>query len=159
MLALVGFLGLTLLVGAADAVVTATGVHTWYLSLNQPLGTPPNWLFGPAWAALYVAVAVAAWLVWRGGTSLLGERRTRSALRLWGWQLLFNACWTPAFFGLHSPPLAMLVILALVALIVATVRAFAPVSRTAAMLMLPYLAWSCYAGYLTAGFWLLNPNA
>ncbi len=159
LLALVGFLGLTLLVGAADGVVTATGVHTWYLSLTQPPGTPPNWVFGPVWSALYAMVAVAAWLVWRSGASRAGERRSRPALRLWGWQLLFNAAWTPAFFGLHSPPLALAVILALVALIVATMRAFAPVSRNAALLMLPYLAWTCYASYLTAGFLYLNPHA
>ena len=158
-----------MLVGAADAVVTATGVRTWYLSLAQPPGTPPNWLFGPVWTVLYVTIAVAAWLVWRGGLRRDGlwsgvawrgvARDTRPALRLWGWQLLFNAAWTPAFFGLHSPPLAMAVILALLALVVATVRAFAPVNRNAARLMLPYLAWNCYAAYLTAGFLYLNPHA
>lgn len=159
LLTLVGFLGLTLLVGAADAAVTATAVHSWYLSLTQPPGTPPNWLFGPVWTVLYAMIAVAAWLVWRRGVTAGGEQRTRPALRLWGWQLLANAAWTPAFFGLHSTGLAVAVIVVLLALIVATVRGFARISRPAALLMLPYLAWSCYAGYLSAGFLWLNPHA
>ncbi len=150
--------------GAADGVVAASGVHGWYLSLDQPPGTPPTWLFGPVWTVLYAMIAVAAWQVWRrglrpNGSWRSGERSVRPALRLWGWQLLFNAAWTPAFFGLHSPPLALATAMALVTCIVATARAFAPVSRLAALLMLPYLAWSCYAAYLTAGFVYLNPHA
>jgi len=159
LLTLVGFLGLTLLVGAADAAITATSVHGWYLSLTQPPGTPPNWLFGPVWTVLYAMIAVAAWLVWRRGVTSGGEQRTRPALRLWGWQLLANAAWTPAFFGLHSTVLAVAVIAVLVVLIAVTARAFARISRPAALLMLPYLAWSCYAAYLSAGFLWLNPHA
>ena len=66
---------------------------------------PPGWLFGPVWTTLYVMIGAAAWLVWRrtGG-------RQRGALRLWGWQLLVNAAWSPAFFGLHSPALGLFIL-------------------------------------------------
>ena len=144
-----GFLGLSLLVALSAGAVTATSVHTWYLSLRRPPGTPPNWVFGPVWTTLYLMMAGAAWLVWRR----TGGGR---ALRLWGWQLLANALWTPAFFGLRLPGLALLVMGALVVLLGRTVRIFGRIVPLAALLLLPYCVWVLYATYLTAGFWWLN---
>ncbi len=144
-----GFVGLCLLVGAAAGAITATSVRTWYLSLTPPPLTPPNWVFGPVWGTLYVLIGVAGWLVWRRA----GATR---AIRLWGWQLLLNALWTPAFFGLHRTDVGLLVLLGLLGLIVWTTRTFYRVSRPAAVLMLPYLAWAGFATYLNAGFWWLN---
>jgi tryptophan-rich sensory protein len=69
-----------------------------------------------------------------------------------------NAAWTPAFFAVRSPPLAIAVSIVLLTLIVFTMRSFARVRRPAAWLMAPYLAWTCYATYLTIGFWWLNPS-
>jgi tryptophan-rich sensory protein len=149
-LALVGFVGLCLLVGGADAALVNGSVHGWYASLARPPATPPNWLFGPVWTVLYVMLGVAGWLVWRRA----GAARP---LRLWGWQLAANALWTPAFFGLHNPPLALAVILVLLVLIAATMRSFVRINRVAVWLMLPYLAWCGYATYLNVGFWWLNP--
>jgi tryptophan-rich sensory protein len=149
-LALVGFIGLCLLVGLVGGSMTARAVHSWYPRLHAPPGTPPNWVFAPVWTALYVMIGTAGWRVWRR----LGAARP---LRLWGWQLLANALWAPAFFGLHSPALAMGILVVLLALIALTVRRFRRVDRTAAALMLPYGAWCLYAAYLTAGFLLLNP--
>ena len=104
-LALVGFVGLCLLVAAADGSIVAGAARGWYLSLNRPPGTPPNWVFAAVWTALYAMIGLAGWLVWR---RTVGTR----ALRLWGWQLAANAFWTPAFFALHSPPLAFAICLA-----------------------------------------------
>ncbi len=148
-LALVGFVGLCLLVGAVDGSMTARMLHGWYGRLHAPPGTPPNWAFAPVWTALYVMIGVAAWLVWRR----LGAGQP---LRLWGWQLAANALWVPAFFGLQSPALALGVMGLLLVLIGFTVRSFRRVHRLAAVLMLPYGAWCLYATYLNAGFLLLN---
>jgi translocator protein len=148
-LALVGFIGLCLLVGAVDGSMTVRAIHVWYAKLQAPPGTPPNWAFVPVWTALYVMIGTAAWLVWRR----LGGGRP---LRLWGWQLAANALWAPAFFGLHSPALALGVMVVLLVLIGFTIRAFRRVHRPAAALMLPYGAWCLYAAYLNAGFLLLN---
>jgi translocator protein len=150
-LALVGFVGLCFLVAAVDGSIVTGLPRAWYLSLARPPGTPPNWMFGAVWTGLYTLVGVAGWLVWRRGT-------TTRPLRLWGWQLAANACWTPAFFGLHSPRLALAVILVLLVLIVLTMHAFWKVRRLAAWLMAPYLAWTGYATYLNVGFWWLNPS-
>ena len=150
-LALVGFVGLCLLVAAADGSIVAGAARGWYLSLNRPPGTPPNWVFAAVWTALYAMIGLAGWLVWR---RTVGTR----ALRLWGWQLAANAFWMPAFFALHSPPLAFAICLVLLGLIALTLRAFLPLRPAAAWLMAPYLAWTGYVTYLTAGFWWLNPS-
>ena len=146
-----GFVGLCLLVGAAGGTLIAGTAWGWFLSLTHPPGMPPSWLFAPVWTCLYALMGVAAWLVWRRA---IGAR----ALRAWGWQLAANAFWVPAFFALHSPLLALAVSLVLLVLIVVTIRAFAASLPVAAWLMAPYLAWSVYVAYLTAGFWWLNPN-
>jgi benzodiazapine receptor len=148
-LALVGFVGLCLLVGAVGGSMTARAVQTWYTTLQAPPGTPPNWAFAPVWAALYVMIGIAGWLVWKR----LGASRP---LRLWGWQLAANALWAPAFFGLHSLSLAMSVMVVLLLLLGLTIRTFRWVHRPAAALMVPYAAWCLYAAYLNAGFLLLN---
>ena len=149
-LALIGFVGLPLLVGGASGSLTAAAVREWYPSLIPPPGRPPNWLFAPVWTALYIAMGVAAWRVWRQVVP------HQAALRLWGWQLLANALWTPAFFGLHSPGLGLVVIVPLWGLIVLTLRSFVRLDRVAAALLVPYLLWTSYATYLNAGFWWLN---
>lgn len=134
--------------------ITAGSVRTWYPTLARPPGTPPNWVFGPVWTTLYVLIAVSAWLVWRRTAEL--PAKAYPALRLWGWQLGLNALWTPAFFGLHSTGLGLLVIVPLLAAVALTIRAFAGVERRAALLLVPYAGWVLYAAYLNAGFWWLD---
>lgn len=129
--------------------MTGRALHHWYLALIAPPGTPPNWVFAPVWTMLYVMIGVAAWLVWKR----LGASRP---LQIWGWQLAANALWAPAFFGLHSPGLAMCVMLLLLLLIARTIRSFRRVRRGAGLLMLPYFGWCLYAAYLNAGFLILN---
>ncbi len=149
-LALIGFVGLCLLAGAVGGSMTMRAIPHWYVVLRAPPGTPPNWVFAPVWATLYVMIGVAGWLVWRR----LGAA---PPLRLWGWQLAANALWAPAFFGLQSPAFAMGVMIVLLLLVALTIRAFRPVNRVAALLMIPYAAWCLYAAYLNAGFLILNP--
>ena len=110
-------------------------------------------MFGPVWTTLYIMIGTAGWRVWR--QHMPGQQ---DALRLWGWQLLANALWTPAFFGLHSPGLALAVILVMLATLGRTIAAFRTQDRLAAGLLLPYALWSCYATYLNAGFLWLNPG-
>lgn len=148
-LALVGFIGLGLLVGAAAGALTAGSIGGWYAALIHPPGTPPNALFGPVWSVLYVLMGVAAWRIWR-------LVQAGPALRLWGWQLAVNAAWTPVFFGLHRPLAALGVLVLLLVLLGLTIRRFATIDRPAAALLVPYLLWSLYALYLNAGICWLN---
>jgi tryptophan-rich sensory protein len=151
--ALVGFIGLCLLVGATAAAFNAPAMEGWYPSLTQPPGNPPNWLFPVVWTTLFVMIGTSAWLVWWRAPQ--GRRQT-AALTLWGWQLLLNAAWSPAFFGMKSPALGLMVIVPMLLLIGMTVASFARLNRTAALLLVPYLCWTSYATYLNAGFWWLN---
>jgi len=154
LLALIGFVGLALLVWAANGAITAGSARDWYASLIPPPGTPPTRLFAPVWTTLYPVMGVAAWLIWRRID--IGAERKRAALRTWGWQLLANSLWSPAFFGLHSLGLSLAVAVLLLAAVVLTIRRFMPLQPVAAALMLPYALWVGYATYLNAGFWWLN---
>ncbi len=146
-------IGVPLLVGAVGGLATTTGVREWYPSLAKPAFTPPSWLFGPVWTVLYVLMGVAFFLVWRGGHS---SRAARSAAALFGLQLLLNALWSPLFFGLRMPGLALLDILLLDAALLATVLAFFRVSSPAAWLLVPYGLWSAFASVLNFEIWRLN---
>jgi tryptophan-rich sensory protein len=144
---------LPLAVGALGGLATATSVRTWYPTLVRPSFAPPSWLFGPVWTTLYIMMGVASWLVWREG---FARPEVRGALVLYAVQLAFNLAWSWLFFGLRQPLVALVDIVILLALVALTVGRFAPVSRTAAGLLLPYLAWVGFATALNAGFWWLN---
>jgi len=122
----------------------------WYAALNKPAWNPPPWIFGPVWSLLYVMMAVAAWLVWRQ----VGWKR---ALVLYLIQLALNAAWTPIFFGAHQMGWALLEIIALWLAILLTLRSFLPISKPAAWLLTPYLAWVTFAAFLNFTLWRMNP--
>lgn len=97
-------------------------------------------------------MGVAVWLVWkRGGFSV--QRRPLGAFLV---QLALNTLWTPLFFGLHRPDLALAEIMLLWVAIAWTIAAFWRVHRFAAVLLLPYLAWVSFATILNAALWRLN---
>ena len=98
-------------------------------------------------------MAVAAWLLWRQG----GWGKQRKPLLIFIVQLTLNALWTPLFFGLHWPGVAFAEIALLWFAIAATIAAFRPVSRVAAWLLTPYLAWVSFAAILNGTLWRLNP--
>lgn len=148
LLALLGFL-IAVAVAAGLGGVAAGSASAEYARLDQPSFAPPSSVFGPVWTVLYVMIAVAGWLVWRR----VGWDRATTA---WAVQLVLNAAWTPLFFGAGLYGLALVEILVLLVVIVATIALFLPRSRPAALLMVPYLAWVCFATALNAGIWWLN---
>jgi tryptophan-rich sensory protein len=152
LLGLAGWILLCLGVAAVSGLATVEGTRTWYPTIAKPSWTPPSWLFGPVWTALYVAMGVAAWRVWRIG----GFRAARTALGLFLAQLAVNGLWSPIFFAWHRLGLAVLDIGLLWLLIVATIVAFRRHDRVAALLLLPYLAWVTFASALTVAIWRLN---
>ena len=143
---------------AAVAVVAALGASfgpdSWYLQLRKPSFNPPAALFGPVWTALYLLMAIAAWLVARESPAEPALRRR--ALLLMSAQLLLNALWSPLFFSLHSPGWAFVDISALWVTVAATLIAFASVRPLAAWLLVPYLLWVSFALVLNGSIWLMN---
>jgi tryptophan-rich sensory protein len=109
-------------------------------------------VFGPVWTVLYVTIAVAGWLVWRER----GSAGVSAALTLWAVQLGLNAAWTGLFFGLRRPGLAFIEILALAVAVAVTIVLFERVSQPAALVLVPYLAWVCFAAALNGAIWKLN---
>jgi tryptophan-rich sensory protein len=152
--ALVLFVGICLLAGAAGGALTASAVRDWYPTLAKPSWTPPSWVFGPAWTTLYILMGVAAFLVWRRTDADRAARRL--ALGLFGVQLVLNIAWSGVFFGLRQPGWAVAEIAMLWVAIVATIWAFARVSRPAALLLLPYITWTTFAAALNTAIWRMN---
>ena len=138
--------------GALVGFTSASGDTEWYRSLVKPAWNPPSWVFGPVWTTLYALMAIAAWRIWtRGGWTVQG-----AALRLFLIQLAFNFAWSFLFFRFHQIELALVEMMVLWVLIGLTLRAFSRVDRTAALLLVPYLAWVTYAATLNAGIVILN---
>jgi benzodiazapine receptor len=139
-------------VAGLGSLATRPEIPTWYQAIRKPAWTPPNWLFGPVWAALYAAQAVAAWMVWKRA----GWAGSEGALWLFVSQLALNLTWSFIFFKFHSPQWAFVEIVALWAAIAATLIKFAGVSQVSAMLLVPYLVWVTYAAALNFAIWTMN---
>ena len=139
--------------GAIGSIFTRQAIPTWYATLEKPAFNPPNWLFAPAWTLLYIMMGIAAFLVWRKG---LENRQVRVALIVFLVQLVLNALWSVAFFGLESPVYGLIVIAALWVAILFTVWKFYRISLAASVLMWPYLLWVTFAAVLNSSIWLLN---
>jgi translocator protein len=134
------------------SLFTDPEIGGWYARITKPSWTPPNWVFGPVWTALYLMMAVAAWLVWREK----GFGGARLALLLFAAQLFFNALWSTLFFGQHRMGLALADIILLWGAILLTLVSFWRLQPLAGALMLPYLLWVTFASALNYSIWRLN---
>lgn len=147
-------LAATFAAAAIGSSVTFTALGSWYSGLDKPSFNPPNSVFGPVWTVLYILMAVAAWRAWKKGRD--AGLPTGTAVALFGVQLVLNAGWSIAFFGLQAPGPAFVVIVALWLAIAATILAFRRLDGWAAAMMVPYLAWVSFAGALNFSIWQLN---
>ena len=141
-----------LAVGGVAALLTGGGMDT-FETLNQPPLSPPGWLFPIVWTILYILMGIASYLVLTTGKS---QESIRRALILYGIQLAFNFLWPIFFFGLSAYLFAFIWLVALWLLILATTVSFYRISDIAGYLMIPYLIWVTFAGYLNLGIYLLN---
>lgn len=151
-LALAFFLILSFGAAFIGGLFTSASVDGWYRTLPKPAWTPPSWLFGPVWTLLYLAMAIAAWLVWRQRSS----SNVTAALALFFVQLVLNAAWSAVFFGLQNIGLALVNIVLLWCAIAATVIAFWRINATSGWLFVPYIFWVTFATALNFAIWRLN---
>ncbi len=128
------------------AIGSVTRPDGWYAALNKPSFNPPNWIFGPVWSVLYIVIAVV------GARTL--ERG--DGMKLWMLQMALNFAWTPAFFGLHRPGLALVIVLGMLAAIVAFIATRWTADRVSALLFVPYAAWVSFASILNGAIVALN---
>ena len=136
-------------VAAGVGGLAAAGSQATYRALELPPYAPPSWLFGPVWTVLYVMIGVAGWLLWRAG----GWDRVTW---LWVVQLVLNLGWTPLFFAADLYTVALVEILLLAGSVALLIAWAWHRSRAAAWLLVPYLAWVCFATALNAGIVVLN---
>src|SRR5215208_8020837 len=141
--------------GAVGSIYTYEGVREWYPNLEKPSFTPPSWVFAPVWTVLYAMMGLSLYLA--------SQRRSEQDEDLWqasrvlfGTQLALNTLWSYVFFGRRAPGWALVEILFLWVAIAATTRAFSRISRTAGLLLVPYLLWTSFAVVLNHSIWRLN---
>ena len=146
---LLPFLLFPLTVGAVSALLTAGSMEA-FADLCLPPLSPPGWVFPVVWTFLYLLMGFAAFLVVSSG------KCGNNALFFYLLQLFFNFVWSIWFFNCEWYLFSFFWLVALWLLIFATIRSFGIVSPAAANLMLPYLAWVTFAGYLNLGICFLN---
>lgn len=163
------------LAGIIGSVFTTPSIVGWYAGIVKPALNPPAWIFGPVWTTLFALMGISAWLVWKrldsrfrlprlmrvkaGGNDKEGggnDRKIKIALSLFLGQLVLNTLWSIIFFGLHSPGGALFEMIFLWLAILTTITAFAKISKPAAWLLVPYILWVSFAGYLNYLIWILN---
>ncbi|MGA2911013.1 MAG: TspO/MBR family protein [Candidatus Levyibacteriota bacterium] len=140
-------------VGFLGTIFTFPSISTWYVTLNKPAFNPPNWIFGPVWTALYFLMGVALFLVLQKKL----KKQRNSLLILFAVQLFLNFFWSVIFFGFHLPLAALLEIALLWISITLLVIDFWKFSKSAAILLIPYLCWVSFAAILNLFVVLLNP--
>ncbi len=151
-LKLIGCVLLCEFAGVIGSVFTFSQIAGWYVSLNKPFFTPPDWVFGPVWLTLYALMGIALYLAWQSG----GGKKLKQALQVFGLQLALNALWSIIFFGAESIFFGLVVIVLLWLAILWTITKFWRIDEKAGWLLVPYIVWVTIATALNAGVWLLN---
>jgi tryptophan-rich sensory protein len=129
--------------------------NPWFAMLDKPALYPPPIVFPIVWSALYVLMGFALALI----GAARGARARGLAIGVFALQLLVNLSWSPVFFAMHRLTAALEIIVALIVLVLLTLVLAWRVRRSAAALLLPYLAWVCFAAFLNLQFLQLNPGA
>ena len=140
------------LAGFLGSLFTTPAIPTWYKTLNKPFFTPPNWIFSPVWISLYILMGISLFMVWRKQE----HPRFKIALILFLIQLILNILWSVVFFGLRIPLLGLIDIVLLWVAILLTIQYCLRISRTAGLLLLPYIIWVSLAVALNFSLWILN---
>lgn len=174
------FIALPMLSGMVSGLTTDSR-STWYRTLNKPSFQPPPKAFPIVWPTLYAMMGYASYRIYQQTTGMAVKDsaqstslstivdNVKSALEpssaarrpylLYFTQLGINLCWTPLFFGMHRPDLSLMNITLLLPTLVSTITEFYKVDQTAALLLLPYLGWSCFAWLLNYKIVALNPSS
>jgi len=145
-----------LLLGFSSARSVAVGSdNRWYAALVKPAQTPPDWAFPVAWIVIYVLIGLALAMI----INARGSGSRGLAVAFFSAQMVANLVWTPLFFGAHQIFWSLVTLGVMFAFTLATTIIFGRIRVGAALLMLPYLGWIIFAGYLTYMIGVLNPDA
>ena len=146
----------TVLLGTLSGMLSNSGdENPWFRALEMPSFMPPGWAFPVAWSILYILLGLSLAII----LNARGARGRGLAVGIFLVQLALNFSWSPLFFAAHKVGLALAVIVAIIVLTAISAWLFARIRRTAALLLLPYLAWLCFATALNYEIGRLNPDA
>lgn len=137
------------LAGVFGSIFTSPSIGTWYVELEKPFFTPPNWLFGPVWITLFTLMGISLYLVW--------DKKDKFAISIFGIQFVLNALWSLLFFGLQNPFYGLIEIIVLWFAILITIVRFYKIDKRAGIILFPYILWVSIAAALNYYIWVLNP--
>ena len=143
-------------VGIIGSFFTFSSVSNWFPTLVKPWFSPPSWLFGPVWTILYFLMGLSLYIVWNKTETISKQKYKKQFFILFGIQLILNALWSFLFFGLKSPISGLIDILFLDIAVITTIIYANRVSKYAAVLLAPYMAWIIFATLLNFEIALLN---
>ena len=145
-----------LLCGFAAARLAPSGSdNLWYAAIVKPSVTPPDWVFPVAWTLIYILLGLSIAVI----LNARGSRYRGLAIALFAVQLAVNLTWSPVFFGMHQVTWALGIVAAMFVLTLAMTFVFARIRTVAAGMLVPYLAWLLFAGFLNYQIMVLNPGA
>ena len=125
----------------------------WYADLVKAPWNPPTWVYGPVWTFLYVLMAIAVWNVY---TSKGSKKDKGIAYALYFIQLLTNGFWSLLFFGWKMVGWSSLEIFLTIAVVGWMTFHYFRISKSAGLVLVPYLAWLIFASTLNIAIWILN---
>jgi len=138
--------------GFIGAIFSSSGVKTWFITLNKPYFNPPSWVFAPVWTVLYILMGISFFIIWKRSHS----RSKVPAITFFIIQLILNSLWSFLFFGLNNIQFAFIEIIILWIFIIVCVITFYPISKTASIMLIPYLLWVSFALVLNYEIMRLN---
>jgi tryptophan-rich sensory protein len=164
------------MVGVIGSFFTFPAIGGWYSTLDRPTFTPPGSIIGAVWTVLFLLMGISLYLVWAKSWEvklplrglalkawnrlsqklLTGTWREENVMLIFAIQLALNVLWSFLFFALKSPGLAFFELLMLWFAILYTIVNFYRVSKPAGYLLIPYILWVTFAGYLNYVIWMMN---
>lgn len=145
-------IAIPLAIGSLSGFLTSESMEM-FSSINKPPLSPPAILFPIVWTILYILMGIASYLILISGQE---KNRIKNALTVYSLQLIFNFFWSIWFFNFGWYLFAFSWLIILWILIFNTIVSFYAISKPAAYLLLPYLLWVTFAGYLNFAIYLLN---
>lgn len=151
-----------LAVGGLSSLLIKDQISDYQL-LNQPALAPPAILFPIVWSILYILMGIATYLISISKTDTTQQESSdtvyctkKQAYQNYGIQLFFNFLWSPVFFGLGDYFAALVILALLWYFVYQTMVCYYSINKAAGLLLLPYLLWITFAGYLNFSILLLN---
>ena len=146
----------TVLLGTLSGMLSNSGdENPWFRALQMPSFMPPGWAFPVAWTTLYICLGLSLALL----IAARGARQRGAAIALFLVQLAINYSWSPVFFGLHHVEAGLALIGVMIVMTLILIPLAGRLRKAAALLLLPYLGWLCFAFALNYQVMVLNPDA